>query len=123
MDYQNQVINISEKLTKFNEHWSPKVIGEMNNYQFKLAKIIGEFVWHSHKETDEVFIIMEGEMKISFRDGEVSLKKGDMYVIPKGKEHRPFSEKECHVMIIEPKGVVNTGENEGELTAENDVWI
>ncbi|MDP5274901.1 cupin domain-containing protein [Chengkuizengella axinellae] len=123
MDYQERAINISEKLSKFNEHWSPKVISEMNDYQFKLAKFYGEFVWHSHKDTDEVFIVMEGELKILFRDGEVKLSKGEMYVIPKGVEHKPYAEKECHVMLVEPKGVVNTGENRGELTAENDVWI
>ncbi|USK56273.1 cupin domain-containing protein [Cytobacillus solani] len=116
-------INLSEKLSKFTDHWSPKVIGEMNDYQFKLVKIQGDFVWHSHKDTDEVFIVLDGEMVIEFRDGEVKLSKGEMYVVPKGVEHKPYAEKECHVMIVEPRGVVNTGETKGELTAENDVWI
>ncbi|NYV66924.1 cupin domain-containing protein [Bacillus sp. Gen3] len=123
MDYQNQAINIKNKLSKFNEYWSPKVISEMNDYQFKLAKLLGDFVWHSHNDTDEVFIVLEGEMKIEFRDGEVTLSKGEMYVVPKGVEHKPFAEKECQVMLVEPKGVVNTGDHQGELTAENDVWI
>lgn len=123
MDYQNQAININNKLSKFNEYWSPKVISEMNDYQFKLAKLLGDFVWHSHNDTDEVFIVIEGEMKIEFRDGEVTLSKGEMYVVPKGVEHKPFAEKECQVMLVEPKGVVNTGDHQGELTAENDVWI
>lgn len=123
MDYQNQAINIKNKLSKFNEYWSPKVISEMNDYQFKLVKLLGDFVWHSHNDTDEVFIVIEGEMKIEFRDGEVTLSKGEMYVVPKGVEHKPFAEKECQVMLVEPKGVVNTGDHQGELTAENDVWI
>ena len=121
MDYHP--INLSEKLSKFADHWSPKVIGEMNNYQFKLVKIQGDFVWHHLNETDEVFIVLDGEMVIAFRDGEVKLSKGEMYVIPMGVEHKPYAEKECHIMLVEPRGVVNTGETKGELTAENDVWI
>ncbi|TMU87264.1 cupin domain-containing protein [Bacillus sp. BHET2] len=116
-------INIKEKLSTFSEHWSPKVMCEMNDYQFKLVKVQGDFVWHDHKETDEVFIVIEGEMFIAFRDGEVKLSKGEMYVIPKGVEHKPYAEKECHIMLVEPKGVVNTGETKGEMTAQNDVWI
>jgi len=121
MDYHP--INLREKLSKFADHWSPKVIGEMNNYQFKLVKIQGDFVWHHHNETDEVFIVLDGEMVIAFRDGEVKLSKGEMYVIPMGVEHKPYAEKECHIMLVEPRGVVNTGETKGKLTAENDVWI
>ena len=120
---KDQPINIKEKLSKFAEQWSPKVIAEMNDYQFKLVKIQGDFVWHDHKETDEVFIVIEGEMSIEFRDGEVKLSKGEMFVVPKGVEHKPHAENECQIMLVEPKGVVNTGEAEGELTAENDVWI
>ncbi|SEN97195.1 Mannose-6-phosphate isomerase, cupin superfamily [Paenisporosarcina quisquiliarum] len=116
-------INLSEKLSKFSEHWSPKVIGEMNDYQFKLVKIFGDFVWHDHKDTDEAFIVIDGEMSIAFRDGEVKLSKGEMYVIPKGVEHKPYAEKECHIMLVEPKGVVNTGETNLKLTAENNIWI
>jgi mannose-6-phosphate isomerase-like protein (cupin superfamily) len=116
-------INLVEKLAKFDEHWSPKVITEMNDYQFKLVKIKGDFVWHDHKETDEVFFVLEGEMSIEFRDGEVKLEKGEMFVVPKGVEHKPYARKECQIMLIEPKGVINTGESEGDLTAENDVWI
>lgn len=116
-------INLSEKLSKFSEQWSPKVIGEMNDYQFKLVKILGDFVWHEHKDTDETFIVIDGEMSIEFRDGELKLSKGEMYVIPKGVEHKPYAEKECHIMLVEPKGVVNTGETNAKLTAENDIWI
>ena len=116
-------INLREKLEKFSDHWSPKVIAEMNDYQFKLVKIEGEFVWHNHTDTDETFIVIEGEMKIDFEDNTVVLKEGEMYVVPKGVEHKPYAEEECKIMIIEPRGVVNTGDIEGDLTASNDVWI
>ena len=116
-------INLKEKYSKFSKHWSPRIIAEMNDYQFKLAKIKGEFVWHNHKDTDETFIVMEGEMILKFRNQEVRLSKGEMYVVPKGVEHKPYAENECKVMLVEPRGVVNTGDEEGELTASNDVWI
>ncbi len=95
----------------------------MNDYQFKLVKFQGEFTWHDHKDTDEVFLVIEGEMGIEFRDKTVHLCAGELYVVPKGVEHKPFAGQECKVMLVEPKGVVNTGETGGELTAENDVWI
>ena len=116
-------INFQDKFAKFSEHWTPKVIAEMNDYQFKLAKVQGEFVWHNHADTDETFIVIEGELKIEFENQTVELSEGDMFVVPKGIEHKPWSENECKVMIIEPRGVVNTGNSEGELTASNDVWI
>jgi len=116
-------INIKEKLSKFTDHWSPRIIAEMNDYQFKLVKIKGDFVWHNHDDTDEVFIVLEGEMKIEFNNETVELKEGEMFVVPKGVEHKPYAEKECKVMLIEPKGVVNTGDAGSDLTAPNDVWI
>ncbi len=118
-----QAINLQQKFTKFSECWSPKVIAEMNDYQFKLAKIQNEFVWHNHQDTDEVFLVIEGEMTIEFRDGKVDLSAGEMYVVPKGVEHKPYAKNECKVMFIEPRGVTNTGDAGGELTADNDVWI
>tara|TARA_B100000676_G_C17662189_1_gene622004 strand:+ start:186 stop:548 length:363 start_codon:yes stop_codon:yes gene_type:complete len=116
-------INFKEKLLKFSDHWSPKVIAEMNDYQFKLVKMKGDFVWHDHKDTDEVFIVLGGEMNIEFRDKTVQLSKGEMFVVPKGVEHKPYSENECEIMIVEPRNVINTGDTEGELTADNDIWI
>lgn len=116
-------INFADKLSKFSDHWSPKVIAEMNDYQFKLAKLEGEFVWHNHPDTDEVFIVIEGSMKIELEDGVVELGAGEMYVVPKGVMHKPVAEKECQIMLVEPRGVVNTGEADSDLTAENDVWI
>jgi len=116
-------INLKEKLSKFSDHWSPKVIAEMNDYQFKLVKIKGDFVWHNHEDTDEVFIVIEGKMKIEFENETVELNEGDMYVVAKGIQHKPSAENECKIMLVEPRGVVNTGNTEGELTASNDVWI
>ena len=116
-------INLKEKLSKFTDHWSPRIIAEMNDYQFKVVKIKGDFVWHNHDDTDEVFIVLEGEMKIEFKDETVELKKGEMFVVPKGVEHKPYSEKECKIMLVEPKGVVNTGDAGSNLTAPSDVWI
>ncbi len=121
MNYQS--INFSEKLNKFSDLWQPRVIAEMNDYQFKLVKIKGEFVWHEHDDTDEVFIVLEGEMEIEFRDGSVEMKAGEMFVIPKNIEHKPVVEDECKILLVEPRGVVNTGDSGGELTAGNDVWI
>lgn len=120
---QSDVVNLSEKFSKFAEHWSPRVVAEMNDYQIKLAKFQGDFVWHDHKDTDEVFLVVKGAMGIELRDGTVHLSEGEVYVVPKGVEHRPFAEDECHVLLIEPRGVVNTGDSGGELQAENDVWV
>ena len=116
-------VNLKENLSLFSEHWSPQVIAEMNDYQFKLVKLQGDFVWHNHPDTDEVFIVIEGEMRIEFEDETVELSEGEMYVVPKGVEHKPYAEEECKIMLVEPRGVVNTGDAEGELTASNDVWI
>ena len=120
---QRPVINLHDKLTRFSEHWAPRVVAEMNDYQFKLAKIQGEFVWHSHADTDEVFLVIEGCMTIEFRDGRVELGAGEMFVVPKGVEHKPMASQECKIMLIEPRGVVNTGAAGGSYTAPNDVWV
>lgn len=116
-------INFEEKFSRISEHWSPKIIAQMNDYHFKLARIQGEFVWHSHLETDEVFIVLDGEMRIAFRDGEVELRAGEMFVVPKGVEHRPSAEAECRLMLVEPAGTINTGDAGGDLTVEENEWI
>jgi len=121
MDYQ--AVNLKEKLNLFDDLWSPKVIGEMNDYQFKLAKAKGDFVWHDHPDTDETFIVLAGNLRIDFRDGCVHIGPGEMYVVPKGVEHKPYAEEEVSALLIEPRGVVNTGDAAGDLTAENDIWI
>jgi mannose-6-phosphate isomerase-like protein (cupin superfamily) len=116
-------INFNEKLSKFSEHWKPKIIAQMNDYHFKVVKFQGEFVWHSHHDTDEVFIVLDGEMSIAFRDGSVKLKVGEMFVVPKGAEHKPFAAKECKAMLVEPAGTINTGDAGGEMTADDNIWI
>ena len=116
-------INLADKFGKFSEQWSPRVIAEMNDYQFKLSKLHGEFIWHSHPETDEVFLVVDGALTIEFRDGRVDLKAGEMFVVPRGVEHKPVADAECQLMIIEPRGVKNTGDAGGERTAQNDVWV
>ena len=119
----NTPINLQSKYELFSEHWSPKVIAEMNDYQFKLVKIKGEFIWHEHKDTDEVFIVIEGSMGIEFKNRTVELNRGEMIVVQKTEQHKPFAVEECKVLIIEPQGVVNTGDSVGDLTSENDMWI
>lgn len=116
-------INLCQKLASFGDHWSPRVVAELNDYQFKVAKVQGEFVWHSHPETDEAFLVLEGELTIEFRDRSVRLGQGELYVVPKGVEHRPIATSECHILLVEPRGVVNTGDAEGAAAAPNDVWI
>ncbi len=116
-------LNFAQKLGLIHERWTPKVIAEMNDYQFKLVKIEGDFLWHRHLDTDEAFIVLEGTLRIDFRDGHVRLSAGEMFVVPKGVEHKPFAETEVKLLLIEPRGVVNTGEAGGERTAVNDVWI
>ena len=116
-------VNFTEKLSHFSDYWSPKVIAEMNDYQFKLVKIKGDFVWHNHADTDEAFIILDGSMFIELEDEVIELNEGEMYVVPKGVNHKPYALEECKVMLVEPKGVLNTGNATSNLTASNDVWI
>ena len=116
-------INLKEKYSKFSKHWSPRIIAEMNDYQFKLAKIKGEFIWHNHKHTDETFIVIEGEMTLKFRDRDVNLNQGEMYVVPKGVDHKPCAKNECKILVIEPRGVINTGDVKGKLTINEEQWI
>ena len=116
-------INIYDKLATFDKHWSPRVIAEMNDYQFKLVKVLGEFVWHDHQDTDETFVVLDGEMRIYFRDGHVDLCAGEMFVVPKGVEHKPVAEEECWIMLFEPASTAHTGDVQHELTVENSAWI
>ena len=116
-------INLAEKLGMIREQWSPRVVAELNDYQFKLVRIEGDFIWHDHPETDEAFLVLDGELRIDFRDGAVVLKPGELFVVPKGVEHKPFAEREVELLLLEPRGVLNTGHAGGERTAPNDVWV
>ncbi|TBN08099.1 cupin domain-containing protein [Agrobacterium cavarae] len=116
-------IRFPEKFDLLTERWQPRVVAEMNDYQFKIARLQGDFIWHHHADTDETFIVLEGKLRIDFRDGEVTLQAGEMFVVKKGVEHKPFAEEEVKLLLIEPRGVLNTGEQTHERTAKNDVWI
>ena len=110
-------LNLNHLLTKFSDHWSQRTIGTLNDYDIKLAKLLGEFVWHSHPDTDEMFLVLSGTLNIQLRDRDVILKPGEVFVVPKGVEHCPKADEEVAVMLLEPKGVVNTGDSErGDLT-------
>jgi mannose-6-phosphate isomerase-like protein (cupin superfamily) len=116
-------ISFAEKFDCFFEQWSPKVVAEMNDYQFKLVRLEGEFVWHDHQDTDETFIVLEGKLLIDFQAGTVELEAGQMLVVPKGVPHRPRASAEAKVLLVEPKGVINTGDVQSEKTAPLDDWI
>jgi mannose-6-phosphate isomerase-like protein (cupin superfamily) len=120
---QYRPINFAGKFGLITKQWQPKVVAEMNDYQFKLVRLEGDFIWHDHKDTDETFIVLEGKLRIDFRDGAVTLTTGEMFVVPKGVEHKPFAAKEVKMLLIEPRDVPNTGDAGGDRTAQNDVWI
>lgn len=117
-------VNLTEKFSKFRDHWSPKIVGRINSLDVKVVKLAGEFVWHSHEDTDELFLVHKGNLTIQLEGQEdVVLTPGELYVIPKGVRHRPIAEKECEVVLLEPVGTVNTGDaDDSDLTAE-DEWI
>ncbi|HWE87533.1 MAG TPA: cupin domain-containing protein [Terracidiphilus sp.] len=121
MDYTP--INFAEKLARINQQWQPRVIAELNDYQFKLVRIKGDFIWHHHQDTDEAFLVLEGVLRIDFRDGAVTIGPGELFVVPRGVEHKPFAAGEVKLLLIEPRGLRNTGDEGGERTAPNDVWI
>lgn len=119
----NPTINLREKLSRFQDLWAPRIVASLNNYHIKVVKLKGEFVWHSHTETDELFLVLDGALTIELRDQKVTLTAGEMFVVPRGAEHKPVAPSECHVLLIEPAGTVNTGTVGGQMTAANDVWI
>ncbi len=118
-----EVVALEEKLALFAKTWTPKIVAQLNDYHVKLAKLEGEFVWHKHDKTDELFLVLAGDLVIQFRDGEVRMRAGELLVVPRGVEHRPVTAAVCHVLLIEPAGTVNTGDRGGEMTAPADVWI
>jgi mannose-6-phosphate isomerase-like protein (cupin superfamily) len=103
-------IRLAEKLDKFSEHWSPKIVSSFNGHDVMVVKVKGEFVWHSHPDTDDFFLVLKGHVTIQMRGGDVRLGPGDLYVVPKGVEHRPVAEDEAHLLLIEPRGTPNTGD-------------
>jgi mannose-6-phosphate isomerase-like protein (cupin superfamily) len=116
-------VNLAHKFALLQQQWQPRVIAEMNDYQFKVVKLQGDFVWHDHQHTDETFVVIDGVLRIDFRDGAVRVGPGEMFVVPKGVEHKPYAEREVLLLLIEPRGVLNTGESGGDRTAQNDLWL
>ena len=109
-------VNLAEKFSRFSEQWSPKVVGELNGSEVKIAKIQGEFVWHQHADADEMFLVVNGRMTIRMHDGDVELGEGEFFVVPRGVEHCPVAAEECQILMLEPKGTLNTGNVESERT-------
>jgi mannose-6-phosphate isomerase-like protein (cupin superfamily) len=118
-----EIVNFQEKLSKINELHAYKVVAQMNDYYFKIVKAKREFIWHSHLETDEVFVVIEGNLTIDLRNKTLNLRKGEMVVIPKGMEHKPSCKDECHLLLIEPAATINTGDAGGDLTDSDVEWI
>ena len=116
-------VNIKEKFKDFDTHWSPKILGQINDSYVKIFKAKGEFVWHKHELDDEFFLVIEGELHIKFRDGEVLLKEGEFYIVPKGVEHLPYAPKQAHVLLFENKQVINTGDAASDKTIKDLEWI
>jgi mannose-6-phosphate isomerase-like protein (cupin superfamily) len=117
-----QAVNFGEKLSEINELWSPRIVASMNDHELKLTRIQGEFEWHSHSDTDEVFIVLSGEMLMDFRDSPVPLKKGEMIVVPAGTEHRPVADEECQILLIEKKRTSNSGDQPGTRAGTVGSW-
>ena len=116
-------INLDAKFAKFADHWSPKIVAQLNDLHIKTVKVKGEFVWHKHADTDELFFVHKGTLTIRLRDRDVVLRAGEMFVVPKGVEHMPVADEECEMLLIEPAGTVNTGDAGGDKTALNEPWI
>ena len=115
----NEIVNIKQKLSLFADQWNPRIVGELNGQHVKLAKLKGEFVWHTHDHEDELFLIIRGSLKLAFRDKEVILREGEFYIVPRGVEHKPIAEEEVELMLFEPVATLNTGNAGGERTKEN----
>ncbi|HUP27621.1 MAG TPA: cupin domain-containing protein [Chloroflexia bacterium] len=112
-------VNLAEKLSLFEDYWSPKIVGELNDSHVKLVKLKGEFTWHSHEAEDELFLVLKGNLLIKLRDGDVRLTEGEFVIIPRGVEHLPIAQEEAHVLLLEPKSTLNTGNVRNEKTVAN----
>ena len=112
-------VNLAEKFARFTDHWSPKVVGQLDGYEIKLVKVAGEFVWHKHDDADEMFLVVDGSLTIQLRDRDVVLEVGEFFVVPRGVEHRPVAERECQMLLLERAGVVNTGDAVSDHTVRD----
>ena len=116
------VVNFNEKLDLIKTYWSPKIIASLNDYHFKLVKVKGDFIWHNHQTTDEAFIVLSGELRIDYRDQSITLREGEMHIVKKGIDHKPYAENECSILLVEPNDTINTGEIIDLKTAKAE-WI
>jgi len=116
-------VNLAQKFSLFSDHWNPRIVGEINDSYVKLAKLKGEFIWHSHEAEDELFFVVKGRLLIKLRDRDIWLEEGEFFIIPRGVEHKPVAEEEAHVMLLEPKTTLNTGDVRNDRTIENPEWI
>ncbi|UCC41212.1 MAG: cupin domain-containing protein [Candidatus Aminicenantes bacterium] len=116
-------INLNKKFSLFNEYWTPKIIGELNEQYVKLAKAKGEFIWHKHDDEDELFLVIKGSLTIQLRNRDIQLKKGEIFIVPKGLEHKPVALEEVHVLLFEPKATKHTGDVKSEITVEDQEWV
>ena len=116
-------VNLAEKFNLFNEYWSPRIVGELNGQYVKLAKFKDEFMWHSHANEDELFLVIKGTLRIEFREGSVTLKEGEFYIVPKGVEHKPVADEEAHILLLEPKSTKQTGGIDSDLLVDQQPWI
>jgi mannose-6-phosphate isomerase-like protein (cupin superfamily) len=123
MEVTMEVINLAQKFGQFTEHWSPKIVGELNGQYVKLAKLKGVFVWHQHEREDELFLVVRGQLKILLPDREIDLSPGEFFIVPKGVEHCPVAEEECQVLLLEPASTLNTGNVENERTVDELQWL
>ena len=112
-------VNLNEKLALFSEHWSPRIVGELNGQHVKLAKLEGEFVWHHHEHEDELFLVLKGSLTMRMREGDIVLNEGEFFIVPRGIEHQPVAEEEVHVLLFEPASTLNTGNVRNERTVEH----
>jgi len=118
-----QKVNLAEKLARFEDHWNPRIVGELNGQHVKLVKFQGPFVWHKHDDEDELFLVIRGSFRMEFRDSSVRLEAGELLIVPRGVEHRPVADEEVQVLLFEPASTKNTGDSESELTVDAPEWI
>lgn len=114
-----EVVNLADKFSQFQDYWSPKIVGELNDFQVKLVKVKGEFVWHHHDNEDEMFLVVKGRLLIKLQDRDLWLNEGEFTIIPRGVEHMPVAEEEAHILLLEPKSTLNTGNVQNERTVED----